>query len=136
MIRLTMESINHSSSGKPINVGLLATDGTLRSKLYQRRQSHKIKWLTLKIGEQKKLMTIIYKIKAGENYQNLKGKFKHLLCSLKKRGAEYIILGCTELSLFKDMFNQSLKLVDPIEILANKAIRYSKKKNYYERTNY
>jgi aspartate racemase len=124
MIRLTLdESINNDSR----DIGLLATNGTLKNKLYQKYdEQQNINWITLEETEQKMLMNLIYKLKAGERYQNSRDTFRKLLSSLKKKGAESIILGCTELSLIKDMFDHRFKLIDPIETVALEAIKFAK----------
>lgn len=126
MIKITLDSVGNGSS-RPKNVGLLATDGALEKMLYQNAgNGHRINWKTLNRPEQKKLMNIIYQIKAGKDLRLLKDKLKRLFLSLKKKKADCIILGCTELSLFKNMFDDSFKLIDPIEILAAQAIKFSK----------
>jgi len=123
MVRAAVESVDHES-GK---IGLLATDGTLKAEIYQKYdvQGH-IHWITLKTTEQKVLMRLIYGIKAGKEHQDLKPAFTKLLISLKKKGAELIILGCTELSLFKEIFGCRFNLIDPVEIVALQAVKFSK----------
>ena len=123
MIRLTLESINNDRR----DIGLLATNGTLKKKVYQEYDAQQnINWITLNETEQKILMNLIYKIKAGKRYQDSRDTFRKLLSSLKKKGAESIILACTELSLFKDMFDHEFKLIDPIETVALEAIKLAK----------
>lgn len=123
MIHNTIESVNNEST----NIGLLATDGTLKQGLYQRYAKDKrINWIIPDKTGQKKTMDLIYRIKKGQKQQNLKLKFEKLLHSLKKKGAEYIILGCTELSLLKQSLNNKFNLIDPLEISAVEAIKFSR----------
>ena len=122
MISAAVESIDPGDTP----VGILATDGTLKKDLYQKYgESKNIQWLTLDGDEQKTLMGVIYKIKAGEQCRDLSDTFKGLLSSLEGKGAQAAVLGCTELSLFKQVINGGIKLIDPVEIIALEAIKFS-----------
>lgn len=123
MVRAAVKSVD-CGGGK---IGLLATDGTLKAEIYQKYDvQSRIHWITLKTTEQKELMRLIYSIKAGRGHQDLKPAFKKLLILLKNKGAKLVILGCTELSLFKEMFGRRFNLIDPVEIIALQAVKFSK----------
>jgi aspartate racemase len=77
-------------------VGLLATNTTLNSGIYQQEAVlSNIKLIQPKIELQKELTGIIMKILSGVKEDSLNG----LISSLKSEGAQAVILGCTDLPL-------------------------------------
>jgi aspartate racemase len=100
--------------------GLLATDGTLKAGLfYTEMKKYGIEIIKPTEEEQKTLMEIIYvSLKRGENlHENI---FKRLAMGLNHRGAETVILGCTELSLAAD--GMDFDVTDPLSILSRVAL--------------
>lgn len=103
-------------------VGLLATDGTINTKLYQQScQSYDINAIEPDKQMQKEVMEGIYAIK-GSDLE--KGRFylSRVADKLLKRGAEAIIAGCTEIPLVLKS-SQNISIIDPTEILAKSAIK-------------
>ena len=119
---------------KEINqrVGLLATSGTVQSRIYQKRfQSEKIEVVTLNKPDQYKVMEIIYDIKKSGPSKSFKKRVKKLIRKLKReKGVNWIVLGCTEISLlFQDDPDIEGKfLLDPMEILAKYVVKKVKGK--------
>ena len=109
-------------------VGILATSGTVKSRLVQNvLKEHGIEAVIPDESEQQMLMSIIYdQIKAGRpiNIEQFLKLGKHL----KAKGAERILLGCTELSLIKRDFKAQLTsvYVDVLEVLARAVISYNR----------
>ncbi len=104
-------------------VGLLATDGTLKSGIYHDAlASHHIKTITPSPPYQKILMDAIYLgVKAGNLHYRKETALRFILKDMRSRGAQGFILGCTELPL---LFTQiaGYEFIDPTRILAQKAI--------------
>ena len=113
----TVKYIKHLNIGE---VGLLATNGTIKSRIYENAFSnHNIKLLTPSYENQENVMSIIYdEVKAGKKVSI--DKLKYAINDLKNQGAKKIILGCTELSV---IYNNGLiddeSLIDSIKVLAN-----------------
>ncbi|MEG1427992.1 MAG: amino acid racemase [Oscillospiraceae bacterium] len=103
-------------------VGLLATSGTVKCGIYQHAcDEKKIACLVPSEQEQERVMHIIYEeIKSGKKPDL--NQFFALATALKTRGAETIILGCTELSLIKQDYALDESFIDPLEILAEASI--------------
>ena len=103
-----------------LTVGLLATNGTINSKIFD--NSKNVKIITPTSQEQKKVTKIIYQIKSGK-YDNkqIASSIDSLIEKLTARGAEAIILGCTELSLYFPLL-KSNRVVDPLTLLAKEAV--------------
>jgi len=101
-------------------LGLLATTGTIKTGIY-----HK----ALQAGElmvpdehaQQRVMKAIYGrqgIKAGCTRGSSRTNILRVTEGLVKRGAEAIIIGCTEISLVLRQEDVAVPLVDPLQILA------------------
>jgi aspartate racemase len=107
-------------------VGLLATDGTIESGVYDRVfESYGIRVLHPGTLGQQNVMDLIYKgVKAGKQDINLNG-FYGALDELKQKGAETLILGCTELPIAFSMYNIQYKNIDPTAVLARSAVVYA-----------
>ncbi|CAM3739550.1 aspartate/glutamate racemase family protein [Mesobacillus zeae] len=103
-------------------VGLLATNGTIKTKLYQRYcQSCGIEVLEPEEEIQKTVMEGIYSIKRGD----LATGASLLLTAADKlltEGAEAVIAGCTEIPLVLAS-SPHLCVIDPTEILAEAVIK-------------
>ena len=103
-------------------VGVLATEGTARSGAYkQTLQELGIEYMTCSEGDQKTVSSIIYgSVKQGKEPDI--DEFLRIADSLTSSGCERIILGCTELSLLKKNCRLGIRFIDPLEVLAVRAI--------------
>lgn len=100
-------------------VGLLASPVTLSSKLYEAKlQEAGIRVLLPNKGQVRELGNIISELVSNKNAAENRLILGKMAESFEKRGAEAIILGCTELPLaFPKRFN--LPVFNTLEILAN-----------------
>lgn len=100
-------------------VGLLASPVTLSSKLYESELREKgLETIVPNPSQTKQLGTIIEELVS--NKETVKNRFllKEIAHSLQVRGAEVIILGCTELPLvFPKRF--CIPVINTLEVLAN-----------------
>jgi aspartate racemase len=115
-------------AGPQARIGLLATDATLAAGLYINRPSprgHGVHWLCPTASEMLEwVMPGIAAVKAGD----LATGREHLLAAalaLKQRGADALVLGCTEIPLALDTTNAPLPLVDATAALARRAVAWS-----------
>lgn len=104
-------------------VGLLATSGTVKSGIYHEAASKAgIPLLVPDEAHQEKVMAAIYGdrgVKAGFTDGECKRDLLAALDHLTKRGAQAVILGCTELPL---VLGASAAILDPTDILAKKCV--------------
>ena len=121
MIELTMEALKAQGVKK---AGLLATDGTIRSGIYQ-NVFDKSDITLIKPDEkgQSAVMSLIYDGVKASKWDFDTTEVKKAMESLIDMGAEVLILGCTELPLAKEMYNLDYPSVDPTLELAKGAIR-------------
>ena len=105
---------------------VLATKGTLATGLYEQAlAAQNVRCLIPDAGEQDVLMHLIYDIvKASRPLAPEEGTWQRLLDALRARGADYFILGCTELPIVADTLPQAGPFVDPTAELAKAAIRF------------
>lgn len=121
MIEITCNALKEAGIKK---AGLLATDGTIQSGIYQSVfDASGIELVKPGTDGQKAVMDMIYSgVKASKwNYDTAEAKKE--MEKLFDMGAEVLILGCTELPLAKEMYNLEYPSVDPTLELAKEAIR-------------
>lgn len=102
-------------------VALLATDGTIATKLYQNLLLEKgITVVMPDIITQMSVMEGIYAIKAG-NIEKGKESLYQASQTMIDKGAEAIIAGCTEIPLVLTEL-EGIQVIDPSYILAKKVV--------------
>ena len=113
--------------GKVKTIGLLATNGTLKSRIYHDLIEQTSRGVVVPdAAHQDLLMNAIYGVKAGSTEGNNLDEFRLVLAHIINAGAELVILGCTELPLLSariDMNDESIPMLDPGEILARKCVK-------------
>ena len=119
MIRETVAAIQ--AMGKK-TVGILATDGTVRTGIYQKELTAAgLTPVTLPEELQQVVMSIIYdEIKRGET--GSREKFGEVDAWLRQAGCDCAILGCTELSVYRNLHSLPPYYIDAMEVLAQQAI--------------
>ena len=107
--------------------GVLATDGTCMSGVYGRALKESgITPVYPSEEKQKIIMSLIYDhVKAGiMDFSDL--DIDSVISEMKEKGAEVLILGCTELPIAFDIIRQKvIPTVDPTEVLARAAVRFA-----------
>ncbi len=106
-------------------VGLLATDGTCQSGVYQQELAARdITVLYPDEEEQREVMRLIYEgVKADAPVFDT-AVLTAMIQRLQQAGAQRIVLGCTELPLGFDRYGLSrARTVDPADILARAAVK-------------
>ncbi|MFA6325353.1 MAG: amino acid racemase [Candidatus Paceibacterota bacterium] len=116
-------------SKKIKTVGILATKTTIQSKIYESiLQKNKIKILYPSQIEQKIINNIIVELLNGKKNKLHSQKVKKICDSLQEKGAENILLACTDLQLVITNINSSIPIVDTTDILIQASVRELLKK--------
>lgn len=107
-------------------VALLATDGTIKSGLYENElEAMDIEAICPDADQQKLIMSLIYDyVKAGKEYPHPE-RLIELIENLKEKGAEGVILGCTELPIAFENIDLPIVAVSPTDILAKAAVKFA-----------
>jgi aspartate racemase len=106
-------------------LGLLATKNTIRMKIFdEEARKLKISILTPTSEQQNRITEIIMNILSGNKSEEDKLALEKIIDDLISKGAEAIILGCTELPLIINQNNyRKVPLLDTTEILAQVAVK-------------
>ena len=122
VIHLVEETVEYLRSRGIERVGIMATDGTVRSGLFQQELERRgLKAIVPEPEFQKDVMHLIYEnIKIGSIPEM--DRFERVAEHLRSGGAQVIILGCTELSLIKRDQKIGAGFLDAMEVLAVRAI--------------
>lgn len=102
--------------------GIMATDGTLKTGIFQKElEDAELEAVLPEPEFQKMVMDIIYKnVKAGAPVDF--EKFQAVSAHFREKGADIIILGCTELSLVKRDYPIGSGYLDAMEVLAQRSV--------------
>lgn len=119
IIRETAEYLKKEGIHK---VGLEATDGTVQTKVFQEELERQgIEVILPSKEKQEMVMHIIYNnVKAGRRVDM--DRFQQIEEELHEKGAEVIILGCTELSMVSRDEKIGHGYLDAMEVLARAAV--------------
>ena len=123
MIRLSAEYISEKYPDVR-KAGLLASDGTIVSRLYHDSYAEQgIEIITPSKSSQRDVMDAIYKyIKTG-NLEKGGELLRRVALELIEAGSDSVLCGCTEVSLVLHDGDLSVPVVDPLQVLAEEAVR-------------
>lgn len=104
-------------------VGVLGTELINRSDLYDKELiKFQIRTIKPHPNEEKILRNAIEAVKHNIITESIKLDFIDLMNELKNRGAEAVVLGCTEFPILLNKTNIDVKIFDPTQILVNAAL--------------
>lgn len=124
MLDATVEHI-YNKYGKDVVVGLLATDGTTQSGIYDTYFNKAGIKLVKPVENQKYVTEFIYEGVKKNNLSIGKVNLYKAVDEMRKQGAKVFVLGCTELSAVTDIYKFGAQFVDPLEIIAKQSILYA-----------
>ena len=109
-------------------VGLLGTRFTMEQDFYRDRleRHHGLTVIIPDEEERQVIHTILYEeLCLGEIKKKSRDKFKQIIDRLEARGAEGVILGCTEIPLLVSQEDYELPLFDTTTLHAQAAVEYA-----------
>ena len=109
-------------------VGLLGTKFTMEQDFYKGRLSehHNIQVLVPNADERKIVHNVIYsELCLGKVFESSRNEYLKIIDNLYAKGAQAIILGCTEIALLVQQQHTSVPLYDTTEIHAAEAVKYA-----------
>ena len=125
IVRETVMHIAKLANGKNVKVGVMATDGVIRTELYKKElEKNNFTYVATTPHVQKLIMNLIYNQIKKTGKGNI-ADLEYILESLSQAGCDYIILGCTELSYFPACYDLPNNVVDALEILTKVSIEMS-----------
>jgi aspartate racemase len=122
IINMVRETVNQLAEQGNKRVGILATDGTVQTGVFQKECARAgLEGVAPDAARQKLVMSIIYdEIKRGE--KGSREKFAAIDRALRDMGCDAAILGCTELSVYRVYHGLPDFYTDAMEVLVEKSI--------------
>ena len=122
LIHMPRETVAALAAQGRRTVGILGTDGTIQTGVYQKEcDASGIRLLAPPEDVQRLVMSIIYdEIKRGET--GSREKFAAIDRWLRRAGCDGAILGCTELSVYRTYHGLPDYYLDAMEVLAERCI--------------
>ena len=116
------ETAMHLKEQGITRVGIMATDGTIRSGIFRTElESCGLEAIEPSAARQADVMHLIFENVKAAVPADME-RFHAVRQELQDRGAQAIILGCTELSLIKRDYAIGAGFVDAMEVLAQQAV--------------
>ena len=109
-------------------VGLLGTRFTMEESFYKDRlqERHGLRTMIPMSDDCQIIHRIIYEeLCLGHTREESRNEYRRVIRSLVHRGAEAVILGCTEISLLVDQHDSAVPLFDTTRIHARKAAEWA-----------
>lgn len=108
-------------------VGVLAGQGCVDAGVYQNAfDDHGIETVLPPAHQQRELMQLIYRIKAGDTGAETRAAVRALGIGLFEAGAELVVAGCTEVPLVLSASDLPGPMIDATQVLAERAVAYGK----------
>lgn len=111
--------------GKDTVVGIMATDGTIKSKIYENYYSKLGIKTLLPVKTQERIMEFIYDVIKKGNYNAGTDLLFECANELKELGATTFLLGCTELSSAQYLYKFEGNFINPMEVLTERSILFA-----------
>ena len=119
MVELTLEEVHNKGYSKP---GLMATEGTIATKVYEKFNKDNLDITIPDIPIQKEINELIYDY-VKKNIQVPRDKFLKIIKYFKCIGCDSIILGCTELSvIIDDLSIIDETIIDSTTVISRKIV--------------
>lgn len=123
VLHVIKETVNYLKERNFSKVGIMATDGTVQTGLFQDEIESAGMEAILPDGEHQSLvMNVIYEqVKKGNPIQS--EELQKVKKYLNSRGAQVVILGCTELSVAKRDIEVGAGCIDALDVLAMLSVK-------------
>lgn len=133
ILNMVEETVRHTVSIYPqaYKIGLLASTPTINGGIFERafKRHERIVISPDESEQEAKVMRAIYGsdgVKCGHS-EKPRALLMEAAQQLKAQGAEVIIAGCTEVSLVMTQKDSPLPIIDPLQIIADVAVRKARR---------
>ena len=125
-LNMVEEAAGEAARRKLKRVGLLSTEGTLKTGIYDSAfETRGIQLIKADEQEQQRITALIYDgVKKGDSSIDISG-FCALLDRMESDGAEAFVLACSELPIAFKAFGLCQKTLNPTEVLAASTIKFA-----------
>jgi aspartate racemase len=127
IISIIEEVLKQVKKKKYKTIGIVGSQTTLNKGIYDKVFSAaKLNLIHPTAKQEATITAIIFNVMCGKNNRADVSKLKRIAQSMNKKGADAVIIGCTELSVVAFEEDFSIPCLDSSEILAEAAIKYSR----------
>lgn len=103
--------------------GILATDGCLRSRVFQSRlEAHGLSSVEPNAAGAVQFMDVLTRLRSGEPPANCRDPLNSIVDAMVADGAQSIIVGCTEAQNAIDQLDVPIPVVDPVREVADAVV--------------
>jgi aspartate racemase len=130
LLHITDAAADEIKSNNMKKVGLLGTKFTMEEDFYKKRlkERHKIDVIIPEAEDREVVHNVIYKeLISGIIKEKSRDKFKKIIKNLEKKGAEGVILGCTEIPLLIKDKDCEIAVFNTTKLHAEKAVELALK---------
>lgn len=126
ILNIIDEAVKQSVRMGHQKVGIVGSQSTRELDLYGKSaKEYGLNTIVAYEAEQEALNHIIMQVMAGRHNRYDTLNLKHIIMNLQSRGAQAIILGCTELPLAIDQLDVDIPVFDATGILAQQVVEYA-----------
>lgn len=128
LIHIADATANRVKAAKISKIGLLGTRFTMEKDFYKGRleSQHRLEVITPDEADREIVHRIIYdELCTGEVKESSRKQYRDIILKLQKRGAEGVILGCTEIELLIQQADSPIPVFCTARIHAEVAVEWS-----------
>ena len=122
LLNIVDETLTTLEKGRQ-RITVLATATTFESKIYQRGIRDAGHKFVFQDEWQAEINSLIKMFKTGADQSKMMNKWKELLAKLRREKIDTAIIGCTDLTLFKNKVDTEINLIDSSEELARTVVK-------------
>src|SRR3989344_2028817 len=124
VISIIEETVKAVKSGSFKKVGIIGSLRTLREGLFDSELKNEgIEIIKPDEPRQKRISEIIYLILNGDKSDSIKKEVVEIIYGLREKGAEAVIMGCTDFQLLVKQADSPVKLIDTMEVLVDSTVK-------------
>ncbi len=127
VLHMPRETAEHLAEKGVKKAGVLATDGTCQSGVYEKAlKEYGIEAVYPSAEKQRIIMSLIYDHVKADRLDFTDLDVDSVISEMEQKGAEILILGCTELPIAFDILGRTvLPVTDPTDVLARAAVSFA-----------
>lgn len=123
IISIIEETVKRIKIDKIKKIGVICSETTYKLDLYGKKlRKEGIAIIVPTKSEKEAITELVEEIMGGNVQQKSKSKVLKIMETMRKNGAEAILIGCTELPLVIDETNTEIKLYNSLQILVEETV--------------
>jgi aspartate racemase len=126
MVNLSIDAVLKDNSCIK-TIGILSSTAVLKTALYEKGFKEKgVLLINPSAVTQEEVLLAIKKIKTGHYGPEVANRIQTAIKELIDRGAEALLIACTELSIVAEQLQTEVKLIDSLQVLSDRIVQEAK----------